>query len=85
VPTALPPGAVPSVEQLASQSRQHDKIERFAKNVSARRAQNPSAIPKKLHRRVGKGNLNVTKASYNVANEITKLPKQIFNKLKSSL
>jgi hypothetical protein len=85
VPNLLPPGAVPSVEQLATQSRQHDKIEQFAKHVAARRAQNPSVVPKKLHRRLGKGNLNVTRASYNVATEITKLPKQIFNKIKSSL
>ncbi len=85
VPTQPAPGQMPSVEQMASQSQQQARLARLAKRVAALKAKNPSVIPNKLHRRLGQGNLNVSKATYNVAKEITKLPKQIFDKLKNSL
>jgi len=85
VPTQPAPGAVPSVAQLASQAEQQAKLARFAKRVAALKARDPGVIPKKLYRRRGEGNLNVTTASISVAKEIGNLPKQIINKLKNSL
>jgi hypothetical protein len=85
VPTEKAPGAVPSLSQLASQAKQQAKIELFSKRVAIHKAQHPSIVSKQLHRRRGRGNLNLTRASVNVATEITKLPTQVFNKLKKSL
>jgi len=85
VPTRPAPGAMPSVAQLAAQAKQQAKLTRYSKRVAALKATDPGIIPKKLHRRRGEGDLNLTKASYNVASEITKLPSQIFNKLKKSI
>jgi hypothetical protein len=73
------------VAQLSSQAQQQAKLERFGERVAAYKAKHPGAIPKKLHRRRGEGNLNLTKATYNVATEISKLPNQIINKLKKSI
>jgi hypothetical protein len=85
VPTEPAPGAVPSVSQLASSAKQQAKLELYAKRVAAMKARHPALALRKLHRRRGVGNLNVTKAAINVGTEVTKLPNQIFNKLKSSI
>ncbi len=85
VPTQPAPGQLPSVSQLASQSQQQAKLARLAQRVTARKAKDPTVIPKKLHRRLGEGNANVTKEAVSLGTEITKLPTQIFDKLKKSL
>ncbi len=85
VPTQAAPGQMPSVSQLATQAQQQAKLQRFAERVADRKVKHPSIVPKKLHRRLGQGNLNVTKATYNVATEIGKLPQQIYDKIKSSI
>jgi len=85
VPNQPVPGAVPSVAQMAASAKQQAKLERYAKRVAELKAEDRNVVPTKLHRRRGRGGLNVTKASLNVATEVTKLPKQIFDKIKSSL
>jgi hypothetical protein len=85
VPTTPAAGAVPSVSQLASGAQQQAKLERYAKRVGAFKAKHPGLKNAKLHRHQGVGNLNVTRAAYNVGTEITKLPKQILNKLVHSI
>jgi hypothetical protein len=85
VPTTPAPGAVPSVTQLANATQQQAKLERYAKRVAELKAKHPSLALRKLHRRQGVGNLNVSKAAFNVGVEITKLPNQIINRLKKSI
>src|SRR5262249_39587806 len=74
VPTTQAAGTLPSIQALATQSRNRATVvaaERLAAKVAARNATRPQ---RKLHRKVGKGGLNITKASVSVAKEITKLP-----------
>lgn len=85
VPTEPAPGAVPSVTQLASAADHQAKLEQYAKKVAEHKARHPFLADRKLHRRKGQGGLNVTGAAVSVGTEITKLPGQIINKLKSSL
>jgi CARDB len=89
VPTAQAPGALPSIAQLAQKSQNAAKsaiAEAQAAKLNARvAARNATKPPKKLHRKVGKGGLNIAKATVSLGTEITKLPTQIYNKLKSSL
>jgi hypothetical protein len=89
VPTTKAAGTLPSIGQLAQKSQNAAKTAavkaqsaRVAAKVAARNATKP---PKKLHRRGGKGGINVAKSAVSVGTEITKLPTQVFNALKRSL
>jgi hypothetical protein len=85
VPTTPAPGAVPSVAQVANHAQHQAKLDRYAQRVAKLKARHPALADRKLHRRLGQGNLNVTKAAVNVGEEISKLPNQIFEKLKKSI
>jgi hypothetical protein len=85
VPTAQAAGTLPSVQALATQSQNKAKVaaaEKLAGRVAAHNAHKPV---KKLHRKLGKGGLNIAKVSLNVAQEIYKLPTQAFNAVKRSI
>jgi hypothetical protein len=89
VPTTKAAGTLPSIAQLAQKSQNAAKTAavkaqsaRVAAKVASRNATKP---PKKLHRRGGKGGINITKSAVSVGTEITKLPTQVFNALKRSL
>ena len=85
VPTTQAPGKLPTIQQLNTRSANKAKVasaEKVAAKVAARVASKP---PKKLHRKVGKGGLNVAKASVNVGEEITKLPNQVYDAIKRSI
>ena len=49
------------------------------------RRETPRSPPKKLHRKVGKGGLNIAKAAVSVGEEITKLPNQVYDAIKRSV
>jgi len=85
VPTTQAAGTLPSIQALAAQSQNKAKVaaaEKLAAKAAARNAQRPA---QKLHRKVGKGGLNITKASISVAKELTKLPTQVFDAIKRSI
>jgi hypothetical protein len=89
VPTTKAAGTLPSIAQLAQKSQNAAKTARIkaqaarvAAKVAARNATQPA---KKLHRRAGKGGINVAKSAVSVGTEITRLPTQVFNALKRSL
>jgi hypothetical protein len=85
VPTTQAAGTLPTIQQLATRSANKAKVasaEKVAAKVAARIASKP---PKKLHRKVGKGGLNVAKASVSVGEEITKLPNQVYDAIKRSI
>jgi CARDB len=85
VPTTQAPGKLPTIQQLNTRSANKAKVasaEKVAAKVAARIASKP---PKKLHRKVGNGGLNVAKASVNVGEEITKLPNQVYDAIKRSI
>jgi hypothetical protein len=85
VPTAPAPGTLPTISQLAEKSQNAAKAaiaELHSAKLAARLASRP---PRKLHRRLGKGGLNIAKATVNVGTEITKLPTQIYDALKRSI
>jgi hypothetical protein len=85
VPTTQAAGTLPTIQQLATKSANKAKVasaEKVAAKVAARIASKP---PKKLHRKVGKGGLNVAKASVSVGEEITKLPTQVYDAIKRSI
>ena len=84
-PTAKAAGTLPSIQALAIQTQNKAKVaaaEKLAAKVAARNATKPA---KKLHRKVGKGGLNVAKASLSVGEEITKLPNQVYDAIKRSI
>jgi CARDB len=89
VPTSQVPGALPSIAQLAEKSQNAAKSARAAAQAARLQAKlaakEASRPPRKLHRRAGKGGLNIAKASLSVGTEITKLPTQVFDALKRSL
>lgn len=89
VPTAQPAGTLPSIAQLAEKSQNAAKsavAEAQAAKVAARiAARNATKPPKKLHRKAGKGGLNIAKSAVSVGTEITKLPTQVYDALKRSL
>jgi hypothetical protein len=85
VPTQKAAGTLPTIQALAQQSQNKAKAkaaEELAAKVAARNATKPA---KKLHRKVGKGGLNIAKAGVSVGEEITKLPTQVYDALKRSL
>ncbi len=89
VPNQQTAGALPSISQLAQKSDNaakaavaQAKAAKLAARVAARNATRP---PRKLHRKVGQGGINVAKAAVSVGSELTKLPSQIYDKLKSAL
>jgi hypothetical protein len=85
VPTAKAAGTLPTIQELAIQSQNKAKAveaKKVAARVAARTASKP---PKKLHRKIGKGGLNIAKTSLSVGEEITKLPNQVYDALKRSL
>jgi CARDB len=85
VPTTPAAGTLPSISQLAQKSENAAKAavaEAQSARLAARLATRPA---RKLHRKVGKGGLNIAKATVSLGTEITKLPTQIYDKLKSSL
>jgi CARDB len=85
VPTTQAAGTLPTIQQLATRSENKAKVaaaEKLAAKVAARDATKP---PKKLHRKVGKGGLNIAKASVSVGEEITKLPTQVYDAIKRSI
>ena len=74
-----------TIQQLATRSENKAKVaaaEKLAAKLAARNATKP---PKKLHRKVGKGGLNIAKASVSVGEEITKLPTQVYDAIKRSI
>jgi hypothetical protein len=85
VPTTQAAGTLPSIQALATRSQNQAKVaaaERRAARAVARNAERPV---KKLHRKGGKGGINITKAGVSVAKEISKLPTQVFNAIKRSI
>ncbi len=85
VPTSAAAGTLPSIQALAIQSQNKAKVaaaENRAARIAARNATKPA---KKLHRKVGKGGLNIAKTSLSVAEELTKLPTQVFDAIKRSV
>jgi hypothetical protein len=85
VPTAQAAGTLPSVEALAIQSHNKARVaaaEKLAANAAGLHARKPV---RKLHRKLGKGGLNIAKTGLNVAQEIYKLPTQAFDAIKRSL
>jgi ribosomal protein L31E len=85
VPTTKAAGTLPTIQQLATKSENKAKVaaaEKLAAKVAARTATKP---PKKLHRKIGKGGLNIAKSSLSVGEEITKLPSQVYNAIKRSI
>ena len=85
VPTTQAAGTLPTIQQLAIKSQNKAKVaaaQKLAAKVAARDATRP---PKKLHRKVGKGGLNIAKASVSVGEEITKLPTQVYDAIKRSI
>ena len=89
VPNQQTAGTLPSISQLAQRSDNaakaavaQAKAAKLAARVAARNATRP---PRKLHRKVGQGGINVAKAAVSVGSELTKLPSQIYDKLKSAL
>jgi hypothetical protein len=84
VPTTQAAGTLPTIQQLAIKSQNKAKVaaaEKVAAKVAAREATKPA---KKLHRKVGKGGLNIAKTSLSVGEEITKLPNQVYDAIKRS-
>ncbi len=85
VPTTQAAGTLPSIQTLATKSQNKAKVaaaDKLAAKVAARNATKPA---KKLHRKVGKGGLNIAKAAVSVAEEITKLPTQVYDAIKRSI
>jgi hypothetical protein len=85
VPTDQAAGTLPSVSALAARSANQAKVaaaEKLAAKVAARDATKPV---KKLHRKVGKGGLNIVKAGVSVGEEISKLPTQVYDAIKRSI
>jgi hypothetical protein len=85
VPTTQAAGTLPTIQQLAIKSQNKAKVaaaEKVAAKVAARAATKPA---KKLHRKVGKGGLNIAKSSLSVGEEITKLPTQVYDAIKRSI
>ena len=89
MPTSQAAGTLPSIAQLAERSQNAAKsaiaAAQAAKLQARIDARNASKAPSKLHRRVGKGGLNIAKATVSVGTEITKLPTQVYDALKRSL
>ncbi len=85
VPTTKAAGTLPSIQALAVQSQNKAKVaaaERQDARIAANAATKP---PKKLHRKAGKGGLNIAKATVSVGEELTKLPTQVFDAIKRSV
>jgi CARDB len=85
VPTTRAAGTLPSIQDLATRSANKAKVaaaEKLAAKAAARNATRPA---KKLHRKVGKGGLNIAKTSLSVGEEITKLPTQVYDAIKRSI
>ena len=85
VPTAKAAGTLPSIQALASQSQNKAKVAAAAKQNARIAAKATTKPPKKLHRKVGTGGLNIAKASLSVGEEITKLPNQVYEAIKRSI
>jgi hypothetical protein len=86
VPTTKAAGTLPTIQELATRSENQAKAAAAKKKSAAQAATRATANSNtKLHRKVGKGGLNITKASINVGKEITKLPTQVFDAIKRSI
>jgi CARDB len=85
VPTGKAPGTLPSIGALAVQSQNKAKVAAAQKLAAKAAARDATLPPKKLRRKVGKGGLNIAKASVSVGEEIAKLPTQVYDAIKRSI
>jgi CARDB len=85
VPTTPAAGMLPSIQALATQSQNKAKVAAAEKQAARVAARNATKPVKKLHRKAGKGGLNIAKASVSVAEEISKLPNQVIDAIKRSI
>jgi len=85
VPTTATVGALPSVQTLAQRSQNEAKLAAAASRAAKIRARNALEPPKKLHRKRPRSGQNIAQITVNVAEELSKLPTQAFDKIKKSV
>jgi len=85
VPTTATVGTLPSVQTLAQQSQNQAKLAAAASRAAKIKARNAAEAPKKLHRKRPRSGQNIARITLNVAEELTKLPTQAFDKIEKSL